>query len=409
MNTKIDQLRQKRLSGNFRRMFFIQAFQNIRTINIVVTLFYLARGSSLSQVFYLSIIWSLVNILFEVPSSYLADSWGRKKTIVLGVGLYVISCFWLIFSYSFWMLAVSVFFYALSNACFTGTDDALIYDTNRELDRPEDSLRRFGQYYAAEKIFKIFSPLVGAFVARDLTNFQYNTLLLIDAGAAITSFIISFYIVEPKCHYLKVEKVEAGILQDAFRLIKRNPTMIRIVCNRALGFISFFIIWRFHQELFVKIGTPIVMLGIGWSVLHFACFMFNSFIHKIFPHIGATTKINIFNILGIISIVFFLIAWWWGFHYYWLLAIYLLGNFFENIRWPIFADLLNKYSNSFNRATTLSLSNFIKSIFDIPFLFLSGLLIKFGRIYPVYIAFAIILVSTFIFYLPKKVKFENKF
>ena len=115
-----------------------------------MALFYLSRGLNLSQIFYLAIVWSVVNILFEVPSSYLADNWGRKKTIVFGVALYVISCGWLIFAHSFWMLGLSVFFYALSNACFTGTDEALIYDTNRELGDGGDSLRRFGQYYPPE-------------------------------------------------------------------------------------------------------------------------------------------------------------------------------------------------------------------------------------------------------------------
>src|SRR3989339_602078 len=215
MNTKITLQRRKELSGNFSRMFFIQAFQNIRTINVVVTLFYLSRGLHLTQVFYLSIIWSLINILFEVPSSYLADHWGRKKTIVLGVSLYVVSCLWLIFADSFLLISVSVFFYALSNACFTGTDDALIYDTNRELGTGDDSLRRFGQYYAAERIFKIVSPLIGVLIAKDLSPNQFVILLIIDASAAVISLLSALYIVEPKRHYIEVEKMEAGNLRDA--------------------------------------------------------------------------------------------------------------------------------------------------------------------------------------------------
>ncbi|EKD43563.1 MAG: major facilitator transporter [uncultured bacterium] len=409
MNTKITLQRRKELSGNFSRMFFIQAFQNIRTINVVVTLFYLSRGLHLTQVFYLSIIWSLINILFEVPSSYLADHWGRKKTIVLGVSLYVVSCLWLIFADSFLLISVSVFFYALSNACFTGTDDALIYDTNRELGTGDDSLRRFGQYYAAERIFKIVSPLIGVLIAKDLSPNQFVILLIIDASAAVISLLSALFIVEPKRHYIEVEKMEAGILRDAINLIKNNPNLMRAICNRALGFIGFFIIWRYQPELFTKLGAPILMLGFGWSILHLGLFISNYFIHKSWSNKSLTTKINFLNLLSIISIGLFLIGWHLNIPYYWLLFIYILGNFFENARWPIFADLFNKYSNSFNRATTLSLSNFVKSIFDLPLLALAGFLVTYGLVYPIYFTFIILLLSSIISYLPKKLKFENKY
>lgn len=409
MDTKMIQEYRKKLSGNFRRMFFIQAFQNIRTINVVAALFYLSRGLNLSEIFYLAIVWAVVNIFFEVPSSYLADRWGRKRTIVFGVGLYVVSCGWLIFAHSFWMLGVSVFFYALSNACFTGTDEALIYDTSRELGRQDDSLRRFGQYYSAERIFKVLSPLVGAFVAKDLTANQFMILLAVDALAAVTAFVISLFVVEPKRHYFEVEKIEAGIVRDAIKLIKNNPHLVRTICNRALGFISFFIIWRYHQELFVQIDTPIFVLGLGWSALHLAGFTFIYFIHKFWPSKSSTTQINLFNFSTVLFLGVFIVAWLLHFNYYWLLFIYLLANFTENIRWPIFADLINKYSNSFNRATTLSLSNLIKSVFDIPLLVLAGFLVKQNQMYPVYLAFMIVLVSSLLFYLPAKLKFENKF
>lgn len=388
-------------------MFFIQAFQNIRTINVVVAIFYLSRGLNLSEIFYLSVIWSVINILFEVPSSYLADRWGRKRTLVLGVGLYVISCVWLFLGYSFWMLSVGIFFYALSNACFTGTDDALIYDTNRELGEEKNSLRRLGQYYSAERIFKVLSPLIGAFVAKDLAPSQFTTLLIIDSTAAMAAFIISLSIVEPKRHYFEVEKIEAGVIGDALKLIKNNTGLIFAVCNRSLGFIGFFIIWRYHQELFTKIGVPILALGIGWSLFHLLMFFVNYFVHKFWPDNGLSSKINFLNFLTALFIAIFIMGWQFHIHYYWLLVIYFLANFFENARWPIFSDLFNKYSNSFNRATTLSLSNLVKSIIDIPLLLVAGLLVARDHIYPVYFVFVIILISSLVFRLPKKLKFEK--
>lgn len=403
----MENIRTKKLAGNFNKMFFVQAFQNIRTINVVAALFYLSRGLNLSEIFFLSIIWSVVNILFEVPSSYLADRWGRKRTIVLGAALYIVSYLWLIFADSFWILSVSVFFYALSNASFTGTDDALIYDTNREIGEEKDSLRRLGQYYSAERIFKVLSPLVGAFVARNLTQHEFMTLLIIDLAAAVVSFVICLSIIEPRRHYFEVEKVEAGVMRDAFKLVKNSPHLLSAICNRAFGFIGFFIIWRYHQELFTKIGAPVLALGIGWSLFHLILFIVNYFIHKFWPSEGLSSRINFLNFATVLLVAFFIVAWHLKINYYWLLLIYFFANFFENARWPIFSDLFNQYSSSFNRATTLSLSNFIKSVFDIPLLFITGLLVAKNEFYPVYFVFIIILISSIVFRLPKKLKFEK--
>ncbi len=406
MYSKITQKYRAKLSRNFRLMFFVQAFQNVRTINIVVALFYLSRGLSLSQVFYLSIIWAVVNILFEVPSSYLADRWGRKKTIILSSFLYLTNCVLLIFSHSFLMFGLCIFFYSLASACLSGTDEALVYDTSRELGQKDDSLRRLGQYYAAEKIFKILTPLLGAFIAKDLSDYQFIVLLIIDSVASFIALVIPFFITEPK-HHLEVEKIEAGIMVDAIKLVKNNPNLMRATCNRALGFTAVFIIWRYHQELFTHIGVSILTLGIGWSIFNFLITLLNYQIHRFWPNKSLTTKINFLNFLTIILVGLFVIAWYFNVHYYWILTLYFLINITENARWPIFADLFNKYSNSFNRATTLSLSNLIKSIFDIPLLVVSGLLVTRGLIYPAYFTFIIILISSIIFYLPKKVKIEN--
>lgn len=388
-------------------MFFIQAFQNIRTINVVISIFYLSRGLNLSQVFYLSIIWSVVTIFFEVPSSYLADRWGRKKTIILGAGLYLVSCLWILFAHSFVMVGASMFFYALGSACFSGTDDALIYDTNRELRQDKESLRRLGQYYSSERIFKILSPLVGAFIARGLDAKAFTILLLIDSAAAVVSFIISLLIVEPQRHYFEVEKVESGVMRDSIKLVKNNPRLFFAICNRSVMFIGFFIIWRYHQEMFSKLGMPIIALGVGWSLFHLLLFLVNYTIHKFLPHGSLSYRINILNFLTVLSLGIFIVGWYFKINYYWLLLIYFFGNFFENVRWPIFSDLFNKYSNSFNRATTLSLSNLIKSVFDIPLLFAASWLVVRGEFYPVYFVFVLILLASIIFYLPKNLKFEK--
>lgn len=393
--------RRKKLSTNFRLMFLVQAFLSVRTLNVVAAIFYLSRGLSLSQVFYLSMFWAAINILSEVPSSYLADRWGRKKTIVLSAVLYCINCVLLIFSDSFTMFALSTFFFALSYACYSGTDEALVYDTSRELGEDGKSLSRLGQYSAAEKVFKIITPLIGAFVARDLMEGQFTWLLIIDTAAAFSALILSLFIVEPK-QYFEVERVEAGIFYDALKLIKNNPSLMLAICNRAFNFTGVFIIWRYHQELFANIGTTIIALGIGWSVFNLIVTILNYQIYLLWPTKSSSVKINYLNFITIFFVGLFLVAINFEIHYYWVLLIYFCLNIAENARWPIFSHMFNEHSNSFNRATTLSLSNFVKSVGDIPLLAIASLLVAYKLVYPIYFVLILLILTSIIFQLPKK-------
>ena len=93
--------RVKRLRKNPTILFWAKALLNVKMMNIVVTLFYLHRGLTLSQVFFLSIVWSVVNIIVEIPSSYLADKWGRKKTLMLGSIAFVLQVILLFFANNF--------------------------------------------------------------------------------------------------------------------------------------------------------------------------------------------------------------------------------------------------------------------------------------------------------------------
>ncbi|MCD4705367.1 MFS transporter [bacterium] len=142
----MDSIKKIKLEKNFSRMFWIQAFLNIRMISIVSTLFFLHRNLNLSQIFYLTIIWAITNLLFEIPSSYLADKLGRKKTIILGIIFALLFWVLLISAHSFLIFTIALFFAALQFTCFSGTTDALIYDTNKELGKESNSLKKTRQF-----------------------------------------------------------------------------------------------------------------------------------------------------------------------------------------------------------------------------------------------------------------------
>lgn len=373
-------------------MFWIQALQNIGAVNLVATLFYLNRGLTLAEVFYLSIIWSITNLFFEVPSSYLADYWGRKKTIVLGIALACMGDMIFIFAHSFATFCVAMFFTSLMYAMFSGTDEAIIYDSAKELGHEHKTLQHLGDYFSGRNFFKIVIPLISALIVKDLLDWQFVSLIVIDLATGLLTLFFALCLLEPK-HYFKVEEQEGHILKDAVKLIKTDTILIKALLTRTVFFIAMFILWRFHQPYLLGIGISVMQIGIMWSITQLANFLGNKFLMKKIVHTEVMSRINNINLAVVLFILLEVSFIYFGFNKWYILSGLGLVFFFEALRWPLYSQLYNERSNSFNRATTLSLANFLKSILDIPLLFIGSVLVGISYFYP--FVFSFVLVALF--------------
>lgn len=384
--------RKKKLERNFSLMFWVQAFINFKLMNLVSTLFYVHRGLTLSEVFYTAIVFSVTNIIFEIPSSYLADKWGRKKTIILAMVFAVLSCLVQIIAFDFYSFIVSFIFLAISFACMSGTDIALIYDTNKELGNEDKSLSKLGNYFSARQLFKIFTPIIAAFIAKDLLEWQFMLILAVDIFVLVIAFILVLRITEPN-HRMDLEKVEAGALLDAFKLIRTNWKLSKVIIGKTITFTSAFMIWRFHQQFLLDLGVSLIILGISWGVFNLITFIFNQYVVKFFSAKALSHRINLLNyLLALVSFVLLMFILIFPNPY--ILLILICGFIMtEVIRSPFYSELFNKISFSHNRATTLSMMNFLKSIFDVPILLLAAFLIGINVSYVFVLSFILCLVT----------------
>ena len=361
------------LEKNFSRMFWIQALMSTKILNVVISIFYVHRGLTFKEIFLLGVVFAVTNLVCEIPSSYMADKWGRKKTVALAVVFLAISSIFDFFSHNFFLFIIDIVFLGASYAFMTGTDDAVIYDTARELGRDKDSLKKLGNYYAAQRVVKIVTPLIAVLIAKDLLDWQFRAIVSLEFITTIFALPLVWKLIEP-AHKVDVEKIEAGILLDAGNLIKRNPELIRMILNRTIVFVGAFIVWRVHQQYFLENNISLFAIGAMWTLVNLFGYLAINRIGSIFPQLSAAAKINWLNFLMILSLIVFTSSSYFNLPYTLLISFGLLCMF-ENIRWPIFSDVMNKHSKSFNRATTLSLSNLIKSVVDIPLMFIAAIMV----------------------------------
>lgn len=139
------------LSGNPRRFVAFSVFYNARAYYPVLAILFLDLGLTLDQYVLLNLIWAATIFLFEVPSGALADVIGRKKLLVMAAGLMVLEMLCLLFAPrggGLLLLGVCILnrvCSGLSEACASGADEALAYDSLPAVNRADAWDRLFAK------------------------------------------------------------------------------------------------------------------------------------------------------------------------------------------------------------------------------------------------------------------------
>lgn len=131
------------LSGNPQRFVLFTVFYSARAYYPVLAILFLDLGLTLDQYVLLNLVWAATIFLFEVPSGALADTIGRKRLLVTAAVLMIIEMSCLLLAprgggaMLFTLCVVNRFCSGLSEACASGADEALAYDSLIETDRAD--------------------------------------------------------------------------------------------------------------------------------------------------------------------------------------------------------------------------------------------------------------------------------
>lgn len=131
------------LSGNPRRFVLFTVFYNARAYYPVLAILFLDLGLTLDQYVMLNLIWAATIFIFEVPSGALADTLGRKKLLVTASLLMVVEMSCLLLAPRgggatlLILCVINRFCSGLSEACASGADEALAYDSLANEDRAD--------------------------------------------------------------------------------------------------------------------------------------------------------------------------------------------------------------------------------------------------------------------------------
>jgi len=123
------------LSRNANRFIIFSVFFTARAYYPVLAILFIDLGLSLDQFVFLNLIWAATIFLFEVPSGALADTIGRRTLLVTASVLMAIEMLCLLLAprdggmLLFSLCVINRICSGLSEACASGADEALAYDS----------------------------------------------------------------------------------------------------------------------------------------------------------------------------------------------------------------------------------------------------------------------------------------
>jgi MFS family permease len=219
--------------------------------------------------------------VMDIPLGVFSDRIGRKYTIVLGSCCLTAAVASYAFATDSMLLFVGAVLFGLSECMFSGNNNALLYESLKELGREKKFHHYQGRVSSMYQLGLGLSALAASFLAEDGLRF----IVMIGIVPQILALGISFFFKEPHVHMRENEK-SLSILKKAFVHIFRHPRLRVLMVAQAIS-------WgageaKFHfQNAFFNTLWPTWALGLYKAFNHALGFLGFWFSGKIIERVGA--------------------------------------------------------------------------------------------------------------------------
>lgn len=247
-------------------------------------------------------ITTISSAIFEIPTGVYSDFIGKRKAIIFGAISAVIYSLFYAIGQSYLILFIGSIFNGLSQAFYSGNNDALVYDTLYEIKKEKEFSEILGKVNSAFQIALAISALLGGFIG----NYSFSAVMWISVLGQLACLFISFFIKEPKVHYKKSGNIYLH-LNEAFKNFIQNRKIRLLSISSMIVFGIGEAVYQF-QAAFYKLLWPIWAIGIAKTLSNIGAYLsyrFSGKIIKKFKAVRILLSSNIYSrIINIFSVIY---------------------------------------------------------------------------------------------------------
>ncbi len=259
----------RELHNNIRTIYLMGFLLGFIVVVPVYVPLLQGHGLSMSEVLQTQALFALTIALFEVPSGYIADIWGRRNAILLGAGLNAIGFFSLLWADTFVDFLIYEAILGVGFSLISGADLALLYDT--EVYLQEQGLDGgAGAGKSLSRLISLEAAASGAagVVASLLLIHSLDSVVLAQAIVGFAPLVLGLGLVEvPRITSQLPEG--GGHLGNARRILGillfgRPVVLWTAAAIGVFGLFAVYIFWV-YQKYWELQGIPLEWFGYIWA------------------------------------------------------------------------------------------------------------------------------------------------
>ncbi|MFO0882210.1 MAG: MFS transporter [Candidatus Saccharimonadales bacterium] len=158
---------------------------------------------TVAQLAIIATVTSIVNLLLQIPTGYIADKWGNRKAILIGASISAVSPLFYIFMPNFWGgLAASVLFFG-GYVFQSGAIEAFLHDTLVALKKEDQYAKVMGRAQS----YGLIGSIVLIITVPATYTIDKNLPFILGFISLVIMFLIAKSFTFPKVHHAKKKKI----------------------------------------------------------------------------------------------------------------------------------------------------------------------------------------------------------
>lgn len=353
------------------RLYFYLPILVIRFNNI---------GLSITQIMVLFAIYSISQIIFEVPTGVFADKVGYKWSLGIGFILEGIAITLLGIMRGYIILCILEMLFGMGETFCSGASDALLYDHLKVNARENEFKSIIGKVKMIVFTAMSLSAVLSGYTAKINFSFPFLASGISFSAAGLITF---FSFEEPDIHNASTKYFDQ--VKDSLLMVSKKKELLWYFIYYVIIIDLVIIAMWFFQPFLKHLGVNIAYFGWFYVTLNIMSFLGSLLSHKISTNKSTVLLLSCF--LGSIFIGIYLLPNMFGIIL--SISVFLIYGIFL----PIGSTALNNLIPSEKRATTLSLQSFFSSIFYSIAIILLGVLSDLISVMVVFLTLGLITIS----------------
>jgi len=334
------------IKSNLWKIYLYKIFFSFWLIAPILIPFYQSNGLSSTEVFIIQAAFAASTLIFEVPSGYLSDVIGRKKTLVFGSFFLPVGIMFYTFSHIFIYFVIAEIIIGISVSMLSGTDSALLFDSLNNLDLTEKYKEIEGRSLFYERIGTSLASILGGLIA----VVSIRAPFYINIFSSLLLIPIALSLKEPKRKIISKENPIKGILKIIKYSFSHKEIRSLIIYSSLVTATSLIGLWSYFMY-YESLGLSIALYGVIFAVFQISSGFGSKFTHNLESKLGRRSSLLL---ILVIPIIFISLSF---FKSFFMIILILANAFIWGFSAPLFYDYVNKKVESDIRATLLSVMN----------------------------------------------------